>query len=388
MGAMRTMAGAGIGAGLMYYLDPDRGRRRRAIVRDKVIRLGHRVRWGLRKAVRDAGNRTVGVAAEARSSILRHGEPTDETLVARVRSKVGRVVGRPRAIEVSASDGIVTLRGPVLRHEVEDLISAVENVDGVREVRNELEPHESPDDCPALQGQPRSSNRADGAWTPALRLLVGATGGGLTVYSLAKRDAVGVAAGIVGMGLLARASANKQFKQIVGTHAIHIQKTMTIHAPVEEVFEFWSNYQNFPRFMRHIREVVDLGNGHSRWVAEGPAGTRVSWEAEIVERVPNQVLAWRSKPGSAIVNGGRVRFEPGPDNSTRIQVQMRYLPPAGTVGHLVASLFGVDPKQEMDDDFVRLKSLLEQGKTRSRTGEVVTLDQMEGVHGAEPERGW
>src|SRR6266540_3590252 len=110
------------------------------------------------------------------------------------------------------------------------------------------------------------------------------------------------------------------------------------------------------------REVRDLSNGRSHCVAEGPAGVPVAWDAVITRSEPNRVLAWQSEPGATVANAGNIRFEPIADNRTRVTIRLSYNPPAGALGHVVAKLFGADPKSELDDDLVRLKSLFEYGK--------------------------
>ncbi len=388
-GSLRTCSYVGLGAGLMYFFDRDRGKRRRALARDKAVRLLHWTRSGFQKAVRDAENRAHGIAAGARSIVTSHEPVSDEVLAARVRSRIGRIVSHPRAIDVIVQQGRVTLRGPILSREVDHLLDVVRGVDGVQEVINQLEPHERPENIPSLQGGVgRPGERWElmqTNWTPAIRLLVGALGGGLAAYSLKKRDLLSFPAGIVGAGMIARATTNKGLKRIIGVdagrRAVDIQKTITIQAPVEDVYNFWLNCENFPKFMAHIREVRDLGGGRSHWVAEGPARIPVSWDAEITEKIPGKVLAWKSLPGAAVESAGIIRFDPTPDGGTRIQVRMSYNPPAGAVGHVVASLFGANPKREMDEAFVRLKSLLELGKTRSPRGEDVYLEDVQPTRG-------
>lgn len=156
---------------------------------------------------------------------------------------------------------------------------------------------------------------------------------------------------------------------------------MNVAAPVEEVFAFWSNYENFPRFMSHLKEVRRTGERRSHWVAEGPGGVPVAWDAETSAFVPNEAIGWRSVEGSPVANAGIVRFQPNPDGTTRIDIHLSYNPPGGAVGHVVASFFGSDPKQAMDEDLVRLKSLLELGKTTAK-GETVTRDELEIPNGA------
>ena len=145
-----------------------------------------------------------------------------------------------------------------------------------------------------------------------------------------------------------------------GGAGIEFRKGVRINASVEQVFAFWQNYDNFPRFLSHLKEVRDLGDGRSHWIASGPAGTPIEWDAQITETRPNRVIAWESLPGSDVYNAGRVRFE-SVDGATRVDVFMTYNPPGGIAGHAIASLFGADPNSAMDDDLLKLKSLLEQG---------------------------
>jgi uncharacterized membrane protein len=159
-----------------------------------------------------------------------------------------------------------------------------------------------------------------------------------------------------------------------GSRAIDVYKTINIAAPVERVYEFWTNYENFPRFMPHIKQVQETSPGCSHWVASGPGKSTVEWDAEITEVIPNQLLAWQSVPGSTIENAGVVRFDQNAQG-TRVTVHLSYQPPAGAVGHALAKLFGFDPKQAMDQDLIRLKSLLEIGKTRIN-GALVTPENL------------
>lgn len=151
------LGGLGLGAALMYVLDPERGKRRRALVRDKAVRVANRTGERLEARSRDLKNRVRGVAAEAKS--LTRDEPVDDVVLEeRVRAEIGRAVTTPGGIEVSVAGGAVTLSGPVLANEIEDLLSAVRGVRGVEEVVNALGVYETPEDVPALQGSrgPRS----------------------------------------------------------------------------------------------------------------------------------------------------------------------------------------------------------------------------------------
>jgi uncharacterized membrane protein len=392
-GQGKLLTGVIVGAGAMYLLDPDRGTRRRSLLRDQGVHAGHKLGDGLAATARDARNRTAGAAAALRSR-FRSDEAGDEILHERVRSAIGRVVSHPGAITVLVSDGRVTLTGQVLADEVDDLISRVEGVRGVSEVRNELEIHQSADGVPALQGagQPREQRPEllQDNWAPTTRLFMGTIGGILAFQGVRAKGPVGKALSMVGLGLLTRAATNFPPRRLVGlgagARAVDIQKTIGVAAPVEHVWELWSNFENFPRFMSHLREVRKIDEGRSHWVAVGPAGVPVEWDAIVTDWVQNQLIAWKSVEGSTVESAGRVRFQPTPEGGTEIQVQMSYNPPAGVVGHAVASLFGTDPKRAMDEDMVRLKSLLEEGKTRA-DGEPVELEEVTtDTSSAEPAR--
>jgi BON domain-containing protein len=140
-----------VGAGVMYLLDPERGGRRRALVRDRAARAGHKLGDSLDGTARDLGNRAKGTAAALRSRFRR--ESVDDAILHdRVRSAMGRVVSHPGAIEASVFDGRVTLRGSVLERELDDLLRTVGRVRGVTDVVNELAVHSELSGVPSLQG--------------------------------------------------------------------------------------------------------------------------------------------------------------------------------------------------------------------------------------------
>ena len=367
-----VIGGLGLGASVMYLLDPERGRRRRAMLLDGMTARAIDSERFLKKSGRDIGNRARGMAAKTRNRVFPAGPVEDDVLAERVRSKMGRYVSHPGAIEVSAAAGHVTLRGPVLADEADGLIRAVESVRGVREVEDRLEVHSEPGPVPALQGAGRRSGETpeflQRRWSPAARVAGTGVGGTLLLLGLKRRGGLGMAATALGTGLMARSISNRSARRLTGLgagrRAVDYRKTITVDAPVDEVYDTWSRVENFPRIMSHIREVRDIGNGRTRWTATGPAGVPVSWDAVVTQDVPGEVLAWRSEPGSMIDNAGIIRFEPvGNGESTRVDIHLSYNPPAGSVGDVVASLLGADPKSAMDEDMVRFQSLVEEGRT-------------------------
>ena len=153
-----------------------------------------------------------------------------------------------------------------------------------------------------------------------------------------------------------------------GTKGVHASASCIVNAGPDEIYRFWRDFSNLPQFMEHLESVEDLGGGRSHWVAKGPAGTRVEWDATIVAEDPGRVITWRSLENSDVDNAGAVRFEPAPGGrGTIIKVHLQYNPPAGVVGAAVARLFGEEPNQQLEDDLRRFKQVVE-------VGEVVVSD--------------
>ena len=149
---------------------------------------------------------------------------------------------------------------------------------------------------------------------------------------------------------------------------IHAKGRCVVNLPPEEVYNFWRNFQNLPRFMRHLESVTDMGDGRSRWKAKGPAGMDVEWEATIIADVPGEVITWRSLEGSDVDNAGAVRFERATGGrGTIIKVNLEYNPVGGVLAAAIAKLFGEEPEQQLDDDLRRFKQVME-------VGEVVVSD--------------
>ena len=367
--AMAMIGSLGAGAGLMYMFDPKRGKRRRAEVRNKVTHAWSKTNDVIDKTARDVTNRASGLAAEA-GALFIGDKVSNDVLTARVRAKLGRLVEHPHAIEVRAADGKVTLSGPVLAAEVDRLLKGVAAVKGVTEVEDRLEAHDEADNVPELSGgRQRLSKRPmlmKSNWSPTTRLLVGTAGGVLALYATKRRGLIGAALGPAGFGLVSRALTNLDLRHLVGVGvgagAVTIQKTITIAAPVAAVFDFWMQHENYPQFMSNVREVVKTGEATYHWLVAGPAGVSVEWDAEITKQVPNQLITFKSLPGSAIEQTGSIHFTPVTEGETCVNIKMSYTPPAGAIGHLVAMLFGADPKKEMDEDLMRMKSFIETGR--------------------------
>lgn len=295
--------GAGLGAGLMYLLDPESGRRRRAVAKDKTVSALKHGGTALGKKSRHLGNKSKGLLLEATSKL---------------RKRDGK----------------------------------------------DLEVHEAAEEVSTEDGA--SSSLLRRAWAPALCTAATA---GLAWAGFRNRDKLGSAlsTALFLRDLSRRPEAEDKVK--IDGSSVEIRKTLHVNAPVDRVFELWSDFEGFPRFMENVMEVTDLGQGRSRWVVKGPAGTRVQWNAETTRVEPGRLLSWQSEPGSVLENSGTVRFERVGEGS-RIDIHLTYDPPGGTVGHGVAFFLGDDPKSQMDEDLERFKALAEseEGDTAALAG--------------------
>jgi uncharacterized membrane protein len=150
--------------------------------------------------------------------------------------------------------------------------------------------------------------------------------------------------------------------------AIRVSKSIVVNRSPEELYQFWHDFENLPRFMKHLESVRETGAGRSHWKAKAPAGSTVEWDAEITDDRPGELIAWRSLEGADVYNTGSVRFERAPGGrGTRVSVEIDYTPPGGVVGAAFAKLFGEEPAQQVGDDLRRFKQVIE-------TGEVIVSD--------------
>jgi uncharacterized membrane protein len=213
-----------------------------------------------------------------------------------------------------------------------------------------------------------------------------ATGSALIAYGLSRRSTAGIGAAAAGGALLIYRGATGRCPvysglgvstasqdtrtALAGNRGFHVLEAIRLERPLPEIYRFWRNFENLPRFMRHLEHVEDLGNGRSRWVAQGPAGVKVEWEAEIINEVENKVIGWRSLPGSDVVTAGSVNFDAVRNRrGTQVTVHLQYAPPGGRLGKVVAEMFGDEPKQAIREDLRRLKWLLEAGEIPRATAD-------------------
>jgi uncharacterized membrane protein len=224
-------------------------------------------------------------------------------------------------------------------------------------------------DLQGLAGATLTPDRLGRSPTESIASALRTAGAILALYGMLRRGAWGGLLRTIGTGMVVSSAGptsllGSALPGVDRRRAVDIQKTLQIDAPLEQVYAFWSNYENFPLFMSHVREVEDLGNGRSHWSVSGPGGVPIEWNATLTQQTPNEVIAWRSEAGSMLENAGIIRFT-ADGGGTRVDLRFCYLPPAGGAGQAVAELLGSDPRAKLNEDLGRMKALLE-GTTRSQ----------------------
>lgn len=303
----KWLAGAAVGALVMYMLDPERGANRRAESVAKLRSLGQQAGKALDSAVQNVSQRVGGAdAIQATDS----GQPSGASPVSPQSTSLGAMPEGP-------STGIKA---------------------AARALRER-------------------------AWDPKVRNAALWGGGALGLFSLATRRApLGIIAGLAGAALLASRARGRSMLSLGATAGkpVTIEKSLRIEASPEQVYDLWANYENFPRFMNNVVEVRDLGGIRSHWVVKGPAGTRFEFDSVLTERSRPERLAWQSAAGSEIEQFGEVRIDEVRGGS-RATVRLSYRPPAGAAGETFAELMGSDPQRQLEEDLQRMKTLLERG---------------------------
>ncbi len=372
---LAALVGIGVGATAFALLEPRRGADRRRRTARKAVHAGKALEQFGRKAVRDLQNRSRGLVTSMRRLSVRD-DVTPEVLVERVRSHLGHLTSHPHAVEVGARDGLIVLRGDVLDSEAGRLVEGVQAVPGVKEVEAVFRRHAHAGSIPRLQGGRRRPENMRGGWAPGTRFVAVTAGSAILAASVKVGRLAGMGLGIAGALLAVRGALNLPLRRLLGIgaerRAVDVRKAIHIDAPRREVFAYYRAFENFPRFMSHVHEVRRAGDGIWHWVVDGPVGMRFEWDAEVTETRPDELIAWRTTPGGTVESEGMAHFE-DEGSGTRLTIQLSYNPPAGGIGHGVAMLLGVDPKRQMDDDLLRLKSLLERGRARR-----VSLEELKG----------
>ena len=143
-----------------------------------------------------------------------------------------------------------------------------------------------------------------------------------------------------------------------------VEKFLTINRTPQQVYEFWRNQENLPRFLRHVESVQMTGERSSHWKARGPAGSSLEWDAEMVEDYPGQLIVWHSVGDAALPNEGTVEFREAPGGrGTEVKVTIRYYPPGGSAGKVAVKLANTITARQIEEDLKRLKQILEAERT-------------------------
>jgi uncharacterized membrane protein len=151
---------------------------------------------------------------------------------------------------------------------------------------------------------------------------------------------------------------------------VKFEKAITINRPVEEVYNFWRNFENLPRCMKHLRSITPKSETLTHWVVKPTENSTLEWDAEIIESRANEVIAWKSLPKADVDSAGSVWFNPAIGNrGTVVKVALKYSPPGGKLGAKVAKIFGKDAKAVIEDDLYRLKAFLETGEIPTTEGQ-------------------
>jgi uncharacterized membrane protein len=162
-------------------------------------------------------------------------------------------------------------------------------------------------------------------------------------------------------------------RSLEGNKGIQVQRAVTINVPRDQLYRIWRNFENLPRFMKHLQRVeVDeaTGGARSHWVVNAPFGREVAWDAEITEDRENELISWRSLPGSRVKSMGTVRFVDAPNTlGTIVHVAMQYNPPGGSLGAVIARLYGEEPGQQLRSDLRNFKMMMETGEIASVEGQ-------------------
>jgi uncharacterized membrane protein len=208
------------------------------------------------------------------------------------------------------------------------------------------------------------------------RIASAVAGGGLAIYGLSRRSPVGVLATIAGVAFLHRgvtgycdayqrlgintADSNNGAEPVA--HDIHVEKSVIIDKSPAELYRFWREFENLPRFMDHLESVNTISQTRSHWKVKGPVGSTLEWDAEIYNEKPDEFIAWRSLEGE-VTNAGSVHFLPAPgERGTQVKVVLNYNAPGGKVSAMLAKMFGQEPGQMIEEDLRRLKEVMEGGE--------------------------
>jgi uncharacterized membrane protein len=155
-----------------------------------------------------------------------------------------------------------------------------------------------------------------------------------------------------------------------GRRGVHVEEAVTINRPPDELYDFWRDFERLPRFMQNLVSVKRRDNRRSHWVAKAPGGRTVEWDAEVINEIPNELIAWKTIADSGVISAVSVHFDAaGRGRGSRVRVRMQYDPPAGKVGAAIARMLGAEPSQTVREDLRRFKQLMEAGEVPTIEGQ-------------------
>jgi uncharacterized membrane protein len=210
-------------------------------------------------------------------------------------------------------------------------------------------------------------------------------GGALALYGVTRGSLGGIALALVGAALVQRGVTghcnlyeavnynsagdaslrNSENVSVPAERGTKVEHSVIINRAPAELYGFWRNFENLPRFMNHLESVKRFGGNRSHWVAKGPVGKTVEWDAEVYNEKEGEMIAWRTLEGSQVASAGSVHFEPAGEGATNVRVNLKYDPPGGKLGSLVARLFGENPQRQVEEDLARFKEIMEESREAS-----------------------
>jgi uncharacterized membrane protein len=364
-GLAMWLAGAALGAAVMYFSDPRQGRRRRALLRDKLYSMSLDAMDARDATMRDLGNRVAGMRAKFWHAVEgQETAPSEQVLCARLHTLMGRLVSHPHAIKVTADGGHIVLSGAILADERELLLAEAYKMPGVVEVEDRLTAYATAAGVPALQGKHRVSNQP--SWQPALQAVVGA-GGILSAFGLTRRNRGGLI--LAGAGLAVMGRAIKALRD--GGHGGHeeqqditasrrLERTIDVLATPEVVFDAWSDFENFPHFFAKVLAVKTLDARRSQWALQESANSRLEGNVIWRKRERPRLLAWQNEDNAAFALSGTVTLEPV-QRGTRVNLVLNIPQQADVSGTKADLKLYKEFEHELGKDLIRMKSFIESG---------------------------
>jgi uncharacterized membrane protein len=217
------------------------------------------------------------------------------------------------------------------------------------------------------------------------RIVSVVAGAGLIAFAATRRPLTALATVAAGAGLIARGVTGRSVvyraahidtrdqdtrRMLGGDGGIRVAQTVLITRHIHDVYAYWRDLRNLPRFMSHLEDVQPLSGMTSHWIAKGPAGKRVEWDAEIINEVEDKVIGWRSLPGSEVISAGSVNFRERRGWGTEVTVKLQYEPAVGgRPAAWLAWVLGADPSRTIRDDLRRMKASLEAGEMPTVEGQ-------------------